>query len=99
MNEQATMRGPFGSEPQPKITTPCPACGARSLFIGSGGHLTCAVLRCPNPGVEDAWSEVTHAAGRMAMDVLQDDIRGAKETASYWRIDFDSRGPFFRWLR
>lgn len=35
---------------QERITTPCPACGAASLFIGAGGHLTCAVLSCPEPG-------------------------------------------------
>jgi hypothetical protein len=35
-----------------RIGTPCPACGSGSLFVGSGGHLTCAVLECPDPGVE-----------------------------------------------
>lgn len=32
-----------------RISTPCPACGSGSLFVGSGGHLTCAVLQCPEP--------------------------------------------------
>ncbi len=36
-----------------RITTPCPACGLRSLFIGEGGHLTCANLKCPAPVPED----------------------------------------------
>jgi hypothetical protein len=44
--------GPFGNQPQPKITTPCPTCGGRSLFIGDGGGLTCARLGCPTPSVE-----------------------------------------------
>lgn len=43
-----------------RITTPCPACGATSLFIGEGGHLTCSEIGsqhgsyrgCPEPGVE-----------------------------------------------
>lgn len=51
MSEQ---RGPYGTEPHPKITTHCPACGSESLFIGSGGGLTCAVLRCTQPSVEAA---------------------------------------------
>lgn len=40
------------------ISTPCPACGLRSLFVGSGGHLTCASVPagessgCQSPGVE-----------------------------------------------
>ncbi len=37
-----------------KIRTPCPACGANTLFIGSGGHLTCSVIGCKEPGVERA---------------------------------------------
>lgn len=27
----------------------CPACGKSSLFLGSGGYVTCARLDCPNP--------------------------------------------------
>lgn len=46
-----TAVGPWGSEPQPRIVTPCPACGGRSLFIGSGGHLTCSYIPCRNPSV------------------------------------------------
>ncbi len=34
------------------ISTPCPACGMRSLFIGGGGHLTCGNLSCKEPGVQ-----------------------------------------------
>lgn len=42
-----------------RIVTPCPECGAQSLFIGSGGHLTCARVPtdhtdgCPAPSVKD----------------------------------------------
>jgi hypothetical protein len=37
--------------PAERITTPCPACGGSSLFVGNGGHLTCARLDCSGPGV------------------------------------------------
>lgn len=37
-----------------RITTPCPSCGARTIFIGSNGHLTCSVIGCKEPGVERA---------------------------------------------
>ena len=42
---------------EPRIETPCPACGSRSLFIGQGGHLTCSVVGtgqngCPEPSVQ-----------------------------------------------
>lgn len=33
----------------PKVEGECPACGAHSLFVGSGGWVTCAVLGCPDP--------------------------------------------------
>lgn len=87
-------RGPFGSAPQPKITTPCPACGAQSLFIGSGGGLTCAVLGCPQPGTEVAVREAAHLFGRMAMAVLQGDWDEALRVARLVRIEFDAQGPF-----
>jgi hypothetical protein len=35
-----------------KIATPCPSCGRTSLFIGTGGHLTCSFIGCKEPGVE-----------------------------------------------
>ena len=27
----------------------CPTCGSRSLFVGSGGYITCANLHCSDP--------------------------------------------------
>lgn len=27
----------------------CPSCGSRSLFVGSGGYLTCGWSKCLNP--------------------------------------------------
>jgi len=37
--------------PAERISTPCPACGHETLFVGSGGHLTCSYLPCPEPGL------------------------------------------------
>lgn len=43
------------------ISTPCPTCGCKSLFIGSGGHLTCSRVPsdtgkgCDQPSVERAF--------------------------------------------
>lgn len=31
----------------------CPACRGASLFLGSGGHVTCARIDCPNPSLAD----------------------------------------------
>lgn len=46
--------GPWGSEPHPKISDRCPSCGSKSLFIGSGGWLTCSILGCKQPSVSAA---------------------------------------------
>lgn len=33
-----------------KLRGRCIACGTRSLFVGSGGYITCSLRECPNPG-------------------------------------------------
>lgn len=33
----------------PFVAGKCPACGSSSLFLGSGGYVTCLMLRCPDP--------------------------------------------------
>jgi hypothetical protein len=45
-----------------RIVTRCPSCGSQSLFLGSGGHLTCAVIGCKEPGVERAIEALRVAA-------------------------------------
>ena len=42
---------------QPRITTRCPSCGHQTLFIGSGGHLTCSWLECKAPSLDDFLDE------------------------------------------
>ncbi|MFI7890860.1 DUF6085 family protein [Streptomyces sp. CACIS-1.16CA] len=37
----------------PDVAGSCPACGAASLFLGEGGHVTCARIECPNPSAAD----------------------------------------------
>lgn len=34
----------------PSIEGECPACGKELLFVADGGHITCSVADCPNPG-------------------------------------------------
>ena len=36
------------------IEMPCPSCGAKTLFIGEGGHLSCSGTKCKEPSVEAA---------------------------------------------
>ena len=37
----------------PLVQGRCPACNGASLFLGSGGYVTCARLDCPNPTAAD----------------------------------------------
>jgi hypothetical protein len=53
---------------EPKIATPCPTCGNSTLFVGSGGHLTCSWLKCRQPGVEVAIDALKQQ--RQALDDL-----------------------------
>lgn len=53
------LRGEMRMHVQQRITTRCPSCGHQSLFIGSGGHLTCSWLECKEPGLERAISKLT----------------------------------------
>lgn len=32
-----------------KVQGHCPACGHASLFLGSGGYVTCSIRECPDP--------------------------------------------------
>lgn len=36
--------------PNPKVTGRCPMCNTQSLFLGDGGHVTCSILKCRDPG-------------------------------------------------
>jgi hypothetical protein len=43
----------------------CPACRGSSLFLGSGGYLTCSRLDCPNPSAADDVLHRTAPAGEL----------------------------------
>ncbi|MER6976034.1 hypothetical protein [Streptomyces carpinensis] len=42
------------AERMPKVVGICPACRRPSLFLGSGGFVTCAMLSCPKPDAPTA---------------------------------------------
>ena len=50
---------------QERITTRCPTCGNQTLFVGSGGNLTCSWVKCPEPGVERAMDGLKAYSGRL----------------------------------
>jgi len=55
LREKQCHHGWRGIALREAISTPCPSCGLKSLFIGTGGGLTCASLRCKSPSVEATW--------------------------------------------
>lgn len=36
-----------------RVAGRCPACRGSSLFLGTGGHVTCSRLECPDPTQPD----------------------------------------------
>ena len=50
-NESKCTHGWRGTNEAGVIKTRCPVCQGQ-LFVGQGGHLTCAVLECREPGME-----------------------------------------------
>ncbi|MFJ5886824.1 DUF6085 family protein [Streptomyces californicus] len=48
----------------PTVQGRCPACGAISLFLGSGGYVTCARIECPEPDAASTLLERTTEGAR-----------------------------------
>jgi hypothetical protein len=46
----------------------CPVCGNRTLFIGSGGYVTCSWIDCSNPDTSDAVDKLVVAATQAAAE-------------------------------
>jgi len=65
---------------QPRIVTPCPSCGNTTLFIGSGGNLTCSWLECKQPVVLDRIAELERQNAE-----LQSELEAARRDAERYR--------------
>lgn len=66
----------------------CLICGGASLFLGEGGHVTCARLDCPDPtAVDDLLHSGTseqphvHAALQAVLDLARQIPRIAREAS------------------
>lgn len=62
--EEGRREGLYAANPAyPRIRGRCPRCHSESLFLGSGGYVTCSVIGCKDPGaVHDMLSVVTPPA-------------------------------------
>lgn len=74
----ASLTVSIHAEPCGRIETRCPSCGSRSLFIGSGGHLTCGVLTCKSPSVEQTTEN------------MQREIRAGDQIMNNWAKVLDA---------
>lgn len=45
------MMEPENAPRDVRIRPDCPACGGSSLFLGTGGWLTCSYVDCPDPAL------------------------------------------------
>lgn len=79
-------------ELHPTIQTKCPACGWKSLFIGSGGYLTCGNQDCSEPVFDDAlqaYIEQEVRKGRI------DEVANCK--IAHMDMHHGDKGEFDRW--
>ncbi len=80
-SESAQKRGPFGTDPQPRIANRCPNCGGSSLFIGVGGWLTCSNLTsCREPSLDSAIERRVQESNQSEREKWIEAIR----LAHYW---------------
>jgi len=76
----APLNGPQTGAQRLDVQGRCPACRGASLFLGSGGHVTCARLGCPNPCAADdllhgGQPTPAHNAGPTVREAAADDRR------------------------
>ncbi|MFF7130361.1 hypothetical protein [Streptomyces sp. NPDC008240] len=73
------MTDPAPPKTFPNIQGRCPACRGDSLFIGSGGYITCSRLDCPNPSAADELLHGEHVAAHTPL-ICSDERHAAKVT-------------------
>ena len=71
-----TEAAPFGNVDKfPKVEGTCPACGRDSLFLASGGYVTCSIIGCTDPG------KASDVLARHSEPAVSDDARAVWERA------------------
>jgi hypothetical protein len=70
-----------------RIVDRCPSCGHQTLFIGSGGWLTCSWLLCKAPGLKHALMDAREAMLRAKQ--LQHELDEARAEAAAMRVERD----------
>lgn len=86
------------------IKTRCPSCGSRTLFIGSGGGLTCSFLGCKQPVVDQAISdllakaqaEAAQGAAFRMREALESIVDGPIEGMGPWPADAWGMGEILK---
>lgn len=85
-----------GSTPEngKRIADRCLTCGSVSVFIGSGGWLTCAHLGCGEPGIGKAIDDLCTRAELAEARVveLEDPTQRTCANCSYWTLLEWSKG-------
>lgn len=70
----------------PSVAGHCPSCRSTSLFLGSGGHVTCARLDCSDPCAAD---RLLHRSASTNHGTLQDVLRAQLTDVGYTRESVD----------
>lgn len=114
-NEKVCTHGWKRYHVEEQISTPCPACGLHSLFIGNGGHLTCASVPgqsgqggCSNPSVENVITDLKKRIAELEKNLseehrlraeLSDDLAFLKYADEEEILEAKKDAARYRWLR
>ncbi|MFB6665997.1 hypothetical protein [Streptomyces parvus] len=66
----------------PTVQGHCPACDSTSLFLGSGGYVTCARIDCPQPDAASIRLEKQSSVELNRLRADLEDQRKARQTAA-----------------
>ncbi|MFB6675572.1 DUF6085 family protein [Streptomyces sp. NPDC056390] len=70
----------------PTVQGRCPACRATSLFLGDGGHVTCARIDCPDPSAAD---DLLHSKAHDGPSVIE----CTANDRAHWNDKYAGEGP------
>lgn len=69
-------------EPHPLVKGQCPSCGGSTLFLGTGGYVTCSVIGCSDPGKASDVLDATEKPTRGRVEQGMIDL--GKESKDNW---------------
>lgn len=74
----------------PRVAGRCPACGRKSLFLASGGYVTCAARECRNPAAASDLLDPEPLSDDQMNEIIE---AGVERLRNVWRESMLGNGP------